>query len=330
MDVDLDDISLVSVSDVHDNPIAFDLPYELPSGAQIVVHGDGSFTFDASVSRQLDAGLFGSSYEDIRYTIADEHAETFTGGQASFVIDHVNDLHSLSPQTLSLNPSAGAGEWVGQVYVANGEPDDFLYFSILSGNTGNVFAIDSYTGELTLSGSAVPPAGQVFNLVVEVEDFESNGLTTDVTVIVTDNQPPVVPVAQYITAVDLPLTGHVFDDLTGNGQVFDAEGDSLSVVAVNGEAFGVGRTVRLASGAALRLNADGSFDYDPTTSLTLPRLAADDERVEWIEFTTRDNRGATAVSELKIVVGGRNVSPQAFDNHYALGGQRSTDGKRDP
>ncbi len=318
-DVNGDDISLVSVSDLHGNPIPFDVPYELPSGAQFVVHADGSFTFDAAASEQLNAGYYGSTYEDILYTIADEHAATSSGAQASFVIDHVNDLHGLLPQMLSLNPTASAGDPVGQIFVSNAEPDELLSFTIVSANPGNVFAIDSSSGLITLNTSPPLTPGQSFTLMVEVEDAEAIGLTTAVTINVADNQAPVVPSPQYITAVDLPLTGHVLDDLTGSGPAFDPDGDALTVAAVDGQAFHVGRAVRLPSGANLTLNADGSFVYDPSTSLTLPRLAADDQRTERIEFTTRDARGATAVSHLAIEVGGRNWAPQAFDNVYTLG-----------
>ena len=43
----------------------------------------------------------------------------------------------------------------------------------------------------------------------------------------------------------------------------DVEGDSLTVVRVNGLAANVGTPVTLASGAIVTLNTDGSFTYDP-------------------------------------------------------------------
>lgn len=317
-DFDFDDIALFSVHDIRGKPIPFGVPSELPSGASFVVHPDGSFTLDASVSRQLDAGYFGSTYEEIQYSIVDEHGATSNAGLARFFIDHVNDPPELWAQTISLTPKATADSRVGRVFAVNAEPDESLYYQVLSGNTNNTFALNGSSGELTLTSAASLVAGHVFHLVVEVRDEESLGVSTTVTIHVTENQVPVVPNAGYITAADLPLSGNVFEDLTGNGPAYDPDGNLLTLVAVDGEAFGVGRIMVLPSGARLRLNADGSFEYDPTSSATFQRLASGDQRDELFVFTTRDAEGATVDAALKITVAGRNLAPRAFDNLYAL------------
>jgi hypothetical protein len=57
------------------------------------------------------------------------------------------------------------------------------------------------------------------------------------------------------------LSGNVFLD-HGSGADGDVDGPGLAVAAVNGVGASVGQQIQLASGALLRLNADGSFSYD--------------------------------------------------------------------
>ncbi|WP_424965863.1 Ig-like domain-containing protein [Dinoroseobacter sp. S375] len=62
------------------------------------------------------------------------------------------------------------------------------------------------------------------------------------------------------------------DVVSGNVLTNDTDvdtGDVLTVTEVNGEAANVGVEITLASGALLTLNANGSFDYDPS-SATIP------------------------------------------------------------
>ena len=58
------------------------------------------------------------------------------------------------------------------------------------------------------------------------------------------------------------VTGSLFADNGAGGDAAPAAARAL-VAAVNGSAADVGRTVTLASGALLTLNADGTFRYDP-------------------------------------------------------------------
>ncbi|NEP61931.1 MAG: DUF4347 domain-containing protein, partial [Symploca sp. SIO2G7] len=59
------------------------------------------------------------------------------------------------------------------------------------------------------------------------------------------------------TAEDQVLSANVLVNDT------DADGDSVFVSAVNGSEANLGQAVTLASGAVVRLNADGSYSYDP-------------------------------------------------------------------
>jgi uncharacterized protein len=59
------------------------------------------------------------------------------------------------------------------------------------------------------------------------------------------------------------LSGSVFAD-NGHEEDLDADGPAFEVISVNGQTANVGQEITLASGARLRVNADGTFTYDAT------------------------------------------------------------------
>jgi VCBS repeat-containing protein len=87
----------------------------------------------------------------------------------------------------------------------------------------------------------------------------SNPANSQVTVTATDD--PAVAVDDAVMTFESAVyQGSVFAD-NGSGQDSDPDG-SMQVTAVNGAAV-VGQTIQLPSGALLRLNADGTFTYNP-------------------------------------------------------------------
>ena len=105
--------------------------------------------------------------------------------------------------------------------------------------------------------------------------------------------------------------GETVDQLQ-NGNVltndFDVDlSDTLTVVALNGEAGDVGTQVTLASGALLTLNADGTFNYDPNGAFEA--LAEGEARIESFDYTISDNNGETDTAAASITVVGLNNAP---------------------
>jgi hypothetical protein len=96
---------------------------------------------------------------------------------------------------------------------------------------------------------------------VTVTLAESDGATSipaDITINVTGIDNPATAVNdQVATDENTILQGSVF------GNDFDSDGPPLQVSQVNGSAANVGQTITLASGATIKLNADGTFTYDP-------------------------------------------------------------------
>lgn len=86
----------------------------------------------------------------------------------------------------------------------------------------------------------------------------------------------------------------------------DADGDTLTVSALNGDSGNVGQATVLASGATITLNADGSFQYDPTTSATLNALAAGQSTTDSFDYTIDDGNGETDSATVTVTVNGVN------------------------
>jgi hypothetical protein len=93
----------------------------------------------------------------------------------------------------------------------------------------------------------------------------SNGLSSDTaTVTVTVNGVNDAPIARndaFSTQEETQLTANVLDNDT------DADGDTLTVVQVNGSAMNVGNQIALTNGL-LTLNQNGSFTYTPNQGVT--------------------------------------------------------------
>ena len=94
--------------------------------------------------------------------------------------DDDNSTNNTAPlienQTFSITNDATIGTSVGKV-LATDEDNDVLSYSITASNDDNIFAIDSTTGIITVSGALNP--NTIYTLTVQVSDGQSN---TDATI----------------------------------------------------------------------------------------------------------------------------------------------------
>ncbi|WP_226700156.1 Ig-like domain-containing protein [Qipengyuania gaetbuli] len=102
----------------------------------------------------------------------------------------------------------------------------------------------------------------------------------------------------------------------------DVDGDPLTVAAVNGDAAAVGQAITLASGATLKVEADGSYVYDPNSAFdTLPLGQTTDDS---FSYTIDDGQGGRSTATVTITVtgtfqGGGNTAPASGDDSYEVG-----------
>ena len=73
-----------------------------------------------------------------------------------------------------------------------------------------------------------------------------------------------------------------------------------------------------AMGAAVVVNADGSYSYDPTAAAALQALAQGATATDSFSYTVRDLAGATDTATVQITVTGINDAPEAGDDDYTL------------
>ncbi|MDB5692450.1 MAG: hypothetical protein JWO81_1513, partial [Alphaproteobacteria bacterium] len=87
-------------------------------------------------------------------------------------------------------------------------------------------------------------------------------VSTRTIVISAVDDPPVAQPDAVSTPENVVGTGSVLAD-NGSGPDADADGDPITVSAVNGSAVDVGQEIVLASGAKLTVQSDGTYSYDP-------------------------------------------------------------------
>ena len=119
----------------------------------------------------------------------------------------------------------------------------------------------------------------------------------------------------YDTDEDTPLMVAAQDGVLTNDT--DPDGTTLAVTAVNGNAAAVGATITLPSGAQLLMNADGGFDYDPTTSSTFQALPEGGSANDAFTYRVTDEDGFTDTANVTVTVAGRNDLSVARDNVYS-------------
>ncbi|MFO0869977.1 MAG: Ig-like domain-containing protein [Pirellulales bacterium] len=185
--------------------------------------------------------------------------------------------------------------------------NDFVLRTPTGASIGDTFARFrlSTTGGLLPSGLAVGG---------EVEDYR---------ITVLGGQPPVA--VNDPRTVDRPLYATVENTAiavpAGNGLLAnDSDPDSvvINVSEVNGSAAAVGALIAIASGAQIQVQANGSFAYDPRTSLLLDALPAGQTFQDTFTYRVSDGLLPSGLATVTITVTGQNDPPQANDNAYNL------------
>ena len=87
----------------------------------------------------------------------------------------------------------------------------------------------------------------------------------------------------------------------------DFDGGTLSIVAVNGNAFVFGTPITLPSGARVTVNADGSYAYDPNGAFE--GLNEGEADTDSFTYTIDDGQGGQASAAVTIDIAGRDDGP---------------------
>ena len=184
---------------------------------------------------------------------------------------------------------------------------------ILAGPSNGTADIDPANGDVTYTPNANFNGNDSFEY--QVCDDETLPLCDTASVNVAVNAVNDEPVAQddaFTTDEDTMLMGNVLAD-NSNGVDSDVDGDTFTVTAIEGNAADIGNPVMLASGATITLNADGSFDFEPT-GVAIQALGNGDTLVDTFAYTIDDGNGGTETATVSITVTGSNDDPIAVND----------------
>ncbi|MEZ4589673.1 MAG: cadherin domain-containing protein [Chloroflexota bacterium] len=199
---------------------------------------------------------------------------TSTIAQTTFLITITPDFDQqpvVIDQFFELPENSAANTPVGTVVASDADAGDSLTYTILDGNTGDPFILDT-SGAITVNNTAPLDfeTNPSLTFTVQVQDLGTLTDTAVITVNLTNqNEPPV------ITGTTFPLTENAsLGTPVGSAAATDPDaGDSLSYTIVGGnpgDAFAIG-----SSSGAITVNSPTPLDFETNPSLTLTVQAED-------------------------------------------------------
>jgi Ca2+-binding RTX toxin-like protein len=224
---------------------------------------------------------------------------------------------------------AAIGPWTDTVYIATDAQGTERVAIGSFGFNGTIAAGESITRTQFVTLPDVY-AGQRWFLVGTdtanvVRENTGEGNNTAIASAVTDietrpyiraNTAPVAKNDTITVLSDRTATGSLFLD-NGSGRDLDPEGDIFSVQSIGGGVGAVGEAIRLASGALLTVNRDGTFNYNPDGKIpALPGQPGTDG----FSYTVVDSFGATATANVDIVIRAPLEAPDLTVRNIAFNG----------
>lgn len=212
---------------------------------------------------------------------------------------NINDLNETptlaAAGPFSFNENIASGTSVVTMSGADVDAGQTLSYSIQSGNTGSMFAIDANTGAITFNGSPDFEALNSYSLVVRVTDNGAGTLYAERTVTININDVNESPTALNITATGInenSTIGTVIGTLSSIDE--DLPGDSFTYTIQNdpdGKFAIVGNQLRV----------NGALDFETATSHN-------------VTIRTNDGNGGTFDQVFTITLNDINEAPTVLLN----------------
>lgn len=266
-------------------------------GAVVTVNADGSFSYDPTAAAALQAlPQGGSTTDSFTYTANDGSLDSLPA-TVSITVTGVNDPPTVNDAAFSIAEDTANSSVVGTPVSNDVDTGDVLTFSILSGNTGNAFAISSPAGEITVNDNTALDfeTTPVMTLIIQVEDGSSAADTATVTITVTDaNDAPTDISLDNASVPENSLPGTA----VGNFSTTDQDsGDTFTYSLASGTGD-TGNSSFQIVGNELQTNA--SFDYEAQNSYSI-RVRSTDNGGLWFEkvltiSVTDVNEAPTAIA----------------------------------
>ena len=185
--------------------------------------------------------------------------------------------------------------------------DDPIIYNILSGYDADLFALDSYSGVLTLKSQAAP--GQALRVNIAATDgiaTSSKVLTINVEAAASANDAPTLLAPTGGSVTEDASTSVVTGSLTGS----DPENDTL-VYLVDGVTAASGSYTAVGSyGTLVLTSATGAYTYSINNAATsVQSLGAGDAVTEVFSVGLSDGTNTTASQNLSFTINGANDAP---------------------
>ena len=279
-------------------------------GAAVSVNTDGSFSYDpsgANTIQALDAG--DSDTDTFSYTVSDGNGGTDTAtvtialtGVNDAPVATINSYNATEDTNLVVNAASGV--------LANDtdvDADDVGNLTaVLETTTSNGTLTLNADGSFTYMPNAEYSGPDSFTYHANDGDVDSNTVTVTINV-AAQNDAPVAnddSDAAWATNEDTVLNIAAIGVLANDT---DQENDTLTVSTAD---------TTSAKGAAVSVNTDGSFSYDPSGANTIQALDAGDSDTDTFSYTVSDGNGGTDTATVTIALTGVNDAPVATINSY--------------
>ena len=264
-----------------------------------------------------------TAQETVTYTVSDENGGTVT----KTITVTINGLTDNEPPKFTSASSSNVAENSNTAYTVAASDDQTaessLSYEMLSGDDSDLFNFDATSRKLTFKSAPSfedPKDGDTDNehtVKFKVTDTHGATATKTHTVKVTDVNETPVAVADTVTVTESEeseTTGNDGNLLTNDTDVDAGDGKTVSAISLSGVSTPtVGAWIDLPDGGRIRINADGTYDFDADGDFeTLGAYDnSDSTTYETIEvgYTVEDTAGLTATSTLTITVQGENDAP---------------------
>ena len=241
------------------------------------------------------------------------------GDTASIAVSTANDAPVLADDTLAIAEHAADGTEVGTVSGSDVDNGDDLTYVITAGNVGEVFAIDSDTGRITVADNSsldyeTTPS---YSLTVRVTDGGGLSDTATITIDIIDaNDPPTIEDAVFTVQEDASNAA-----LVGTVSANDIDfGDSLGYEITAGNDDGI-FTIDPTTGEISVADASG-LNYETMTSYELTVRVSDQSDSYGTAAITIN---VTDVNEAPTVGSAEFILPESADNGRVVGSISGSD-----
>jgi VCBS repeat-containing protein len=329
-DIDPDNGAVLSITKVNGLATNVGKALTLASGALLTVNADGSYSFNPNGKYESLAQGKSTTATFTYQAIDDKGALSVASPTVTITINGVNDAPvanndvGTTKENTILNVAAG-GILTNDTDVDTGATRTVGIVNGLAANVGVPIAIGA-GGLLTVNANgsySFNPNGKYASLAVgqsATETFSyqakdqfgvlSNVATVKLTITGVNNAPVAVAdtgVTDEHTVLTVAKAGLLLNDTdVDNGAI-------LSVGRVNGVAANVGKAISIGAGALLKVNADGSYSFDPNGKYE--SLAQGKSSKVSFTYQAVDTQGAlSAAATVTLTINGVNDAPIAVND----------------